>query len=708
MDFKILKKLNKVVMLMMMTGLLSGCGDDGPRPPVAPIRPTELTAFGDTRVDNYFWLRERENPEVIAYLEAENAYTEAIMQSTEELQEKLFREMKGRIKKDDTSAPYTWNGFRYYQRYVAGGEYALYCRKPVGGDTEQIMLDGNALYPGDGYFSLRAVKVSPDAKLVAFGTDTEGRRFYDLQVKNLETGDLLPERIENVTGNAAWAMDSRTLFYSRQDPETLRSYQIWRHRLGTPAAEDVLVYEEKDETFGVSVHRSKSDRYLFITSHQTLSSEWRLLEADNPEGQFRVFQPRQRDLEYDIEHQGDRFVILTNDQARNFRLMECGLQETGIGSWREILGHRPEVYLEDVEVFRDWLVVMERFDGLSHLRAIPLAEGEDHLLEFPDPTWTVWLDVNKDMDSAVLRYGYESMTTPGSVYAYDLPTREQTLLKRTEVLGGFEAENYVSEYLQVPARDGTLVPVSMVYRKGFERDGKSPLLLYGYGSYGYSMDADFESSLLSLLDRGFVYAIAHVRGGEEKGRAWYEDGKLLNKKNTFTDFIDCGRYLVAEGYTSREGLFAEGGSAGGLLVGAVLNMAPELWRGVVAAVPFVDVVTTMQDADIPLTTGEYDEWGNPGQEEYYRYMVSYSPYDNVAAVEYPALLVTTGLHDSQVQYWEPAKWVAKLRALKKGDAPLLLKTNMEAGHGGASGRFRRLKETALNYAFMLELAGVRE
>ena len=704
----ILKNMNKVVLLMMMTGLLGGCREEGPRPPVADVRPTELTAFGETRVDDYFWLREREDPDVIAYLEAENAYTGAVMRPTEALQEKLFAEMKGRIKKDDSSAPYTWNGYRYYRRFVSGGEYALHCRQPVGSDTEQVMLDGNQLNPGDGYFSLRGVKVSPDAKLVIFGTDTEGRRFYDLQIKNLETGEMLPDRIDNVTGNVAWAMDNRTFFYSRQDPETLRSHQIWRHRLGTPADQDVLVYEEEDDTFSVSVHRSKSDRYLFITSHQTLSSEWRLLEADNPEGEFRVFQPRVRDLEYDVEHQGDRFIILTNDQARNFRLMTCDLRRTGREYWRQILGHREDVYLEDVEVFRHWLVVMERFDGLSHLRAIPQAQGEDHILGFHDPTWTVWLDVNMDMDTTRLRYGYESMTTPDSIFEYDLLTREQKLLKQTEVLGGFEPQNYVSEYLQVPARDGALVPVSLVYRQGFERNGQSPLLLYGYGSYGYSLDADFDSSLLSLLDRGFVYAIAHVRGGEEKGRAWYEDGKLLRKKNTFTDFIDCARYLVAEGYTSSEGLFAEGGSAGGLLMGAVLNMAPDLWRGVVAQVPFVDVVTTMQDADIPLTTGEYDEWGNPGEEEYYRYMLSYSPYDNVTAQEYPALLVTTGLHDSQVQYWEPAKWVAKMRALKKGDAPLLLKTNMEAGHGGASGRFRRLKETALSYAFMLDLAGIRE
>ncbi len=701
-------RMIKVVVLMMLSGLFTGCNEGGPNPPVAAIQPHELKAFGETRVDNYFWLRERENPEVIAYLEAENSYLKEVLADTEPLQEKLFEEMKGRIKKDDTTVPYLRNGYWYYTRFEKGGEYALHCRRHDGNDSEQVMLNGNTLSPDDGYFSLRAVKVSPDSRLVVYGIDTEGRRFYTLRFMDLDTGRVFDDVIADVTGNVAWALDNKTLFYCRQDAETLRSYQIWRHELGTDVAGDVLVHEETDETFDVSVHRSKSDRYLFISSSQTLSTEFRILEADNPKGEFRLFEPRSRDHEYDIEHQGDRFVILTNRGAKNFRLMECPLDQTKVENWQEVIGHRDDVYLEDVEVFDQWLVVTERFDGLSHLKVLPLDGSEPHHLEFDDPTWSVWLDSNVDMQLAVLRFGYSSLTTPDSVFDYDLSAHTRKLLKQDEVLGGFDSTKYQAEYLQVPARDGTLVPVSLVYRKGFERNGQSPLLLYAYGSYGYSMDADFRSTRLSLLDRGFVYAIAHVRGGEEKGRAWYEDGKLLKKKNTFTDFVDCGRHLAAEQYTSCDRLFAMGGSAGGLLVGAIMNMAPETWRGVIAQVPFVDVVTTMQDASIPLTTSEYDEWGNPADEEYYHYMLSYSPYDQVQAMDYPATLVTTGLHDSQVQYWEPAKWVARLRAVKTDQNPLLFKINMEAGHGGASGRFRRLEETALSYAFMLDLLEIKE
>ena len=696
---------------MMMTSVFSGCGngnEEGPAAPVARIQPTQLTAFGETRVDNYFWLRDRENPEVIQYLEAENKYLQEVMAPTEDLQKKLFEEMKGRIKKDDATVPYLYNGFWYYSRYEKGGEYALHCRRPNGSETEEVFLNGNKLAEGLGYFALDGVEVSPDGKKVVYGIDNAGRRFYTLHFKDLESGEILSDTIADVTGDVTWALDNRTVFYTRQDPETLRSYQVWRHELGAAPSADTLVFEEDDDTFDVSIERSKSEKFLIISSSQTLSTEHRILEADNPLGEFRIFEPRHRDLEYGIDHQGHRFIILTNHEARNFRLMQCDQNATGLENWTELIPHREDVFLEDLEVFDRWLVLAERFDGLTHLKIIPADGSDAHYLDFGEPTWAAWLSTNVSMDSDVLRFGYSSLTTPTTTYDYDLKTHEKTLLKQVEILGGFKAENYQAEYVQVPARDGTMVPVSLVYRKGFQPDGKSPLLLYAYGSYGYSMDADFGSSRLSLLDRGFVYAIAHVRGGEEKGRAWYEDGKLLNKKNTFTDFIDCGNYLVQQGYTAHNRIFAMGGSAGGLLMGAVLNMAPEVWRGVVAQVPWVDVVTTMQDDSIPLTTSEYDEWGNPADEEYYHYMLSYSPYDNVRAMNYPAILVTTGLHDSQVQYWEPAKWVAKLRAEKTDDNPLLFKINMEAGHGGASGRFRRLEETALSYAFMLDLLGVRE
>jgi oligopeptidase B len=700
---------SKVVLAMILSlTALAGCGG-GDKAPEAEIRPHEMTLHGHTRVDDYYWLKDRDNPEVIAYLEAENAYLKKTMVHTEELQTDLFEEMKGRIKKDDSSAPYEKNGYWYYTRYVKGGEYALHCRRPGSMEgPEEILFDGNAMGEGLGYFALRGVNVSPDNKLAVYGTDTFGRRFYTLRVKNLVTGEILSDQIKDVTSNVTWANDNRTLFYTRQDPETLRSYQIWRHELGTDTSSDVLVYQEDDDTFSCYVRRSKSDKYLFINSRHTLSSEVRLLEADNPTGKFRVFQPRQRDVEYGVSHQGDRFLVRTNLHATNFRLMECGLDQTWLANWREVIPHRKDVLLEDVEVFNDFLVLGERFDGLTHLKIIPQDGSEPHHLDFGEPTWSAWSAYNPQMDSQILRFGYSSLTTPRSTFAYDMRTRKKELIKQQEVLLGFDAANYKAEYLHVPARDGVLVPVSLVYRKGFEPDGSSPLLLYAYGSYGYSMDAGFNSSRLSLLDRGFVFAIAHIRGGQEMGRHWYEDGKLLKKMNTFTDFIDCGRYLVEKKYTSRNRLFAAGGSAGGLLIGAVVNMAPDLWKGVEAAVPFVDVVTTMLDDSIPLTTGEYDEWGDPHQKEYYDYMLSYSPYDNVTAQDYPAMLVTTGLHDSQVQYFEPAKWVAKLRATSTGDNQLIFKINMEAGHGGKSGRFRRLEEEALAYAFFLDLAGIEE
>ncbi|MCP4571013.1 MAG: S9 family peptidase [bacterium] len=697
----------KVVAMMILASVAAGCGG-GAEPPVAKQVAHEMTIHGDTRTDDYYWLREREDPEVIAYLEAENAYTEAALDHVSGLRTELFEEMKGRIKEDESSAPYELRGYWYYDRYRPGGEYEVVCRRRGSMDgPEEIMLDGDALSEGHDYFAMRGAEVSPDNRLLIYGTDTVGRRFYTLRVKNLETGELLPDVIPDVTGNVEWAMDNRTLFYSRQDPETLRTYQIWRHELGTDPADDVLVFTEEDDTFGCWVWRTKSDEYLVISSSQTLSTESRLLAADDPTGEFRVFQPRQRDLEYHIEHHGDRFLVHTNLHATNFRLMDCPEDKTWLAHWREVEPHRQDVLLEDVDVFTDFLVLTERRNGLSHLRVMDLRSGESHDLDFGEPTWSAWSAYNPQMDTRTLRYGYSSLTTPRSTYAYDMTTRERELVKQQEVLGGFDPADYQAEYLHATARDGTPVPISLVYRKGLARDGKAPLLLYAYGSYGYSRDADFRSTRLSLLDRGFVYAIAHVRGGQEMGRQWYEDGKLLKKMNTFTDFIDCGEHLVAEGYTSRDKLFAAGGSAGGLLVGVVVNEAPDLWRGAVAAVPFVDVITTMLDDTIPLTTGEYDEWGNPHDKTYYDYMLSYSPYDNVRAQDYPSLLVTAGLHDSQVQYWEPAKWVAKMRAEKTDDNRLLLRTNMDAGHGGQSGRYRSLEETALEFAFCLDLAGVR-
>ncbi len=696
----------KVVLLMsVIVGALGGCGK-GPVPPEAAIKPHEMTIHGDTRVDNYYWLNERENPDVIAYLEAENAYLDVVMKDTVDLQSELLAEMKGRIKKDDYSAPVEKDGYFYYARYVLGGEYAVHCRRAGNMDgAEEVLLDGNAMGKDEGYFALRGVSVSPDTKQLVYAEDKAGRRLYTLHFKDLATGVISTEEIPNVTGNVAWASDNRTVFYGKKDLETLRSHQVWRHTLGTDPASDVLVYEEKDDTFSCRVSRSKSGQYLFITSDQTLTTETRMLEADNPTGSFRVFQPRQRDVEYHVSHQGERFLVHTNLHAKNFRLMECGLDQTWLANWREVEPHRVDVLLDGVGVFNDWIVLSERFGGLSHLRVVPMDGSDSHQLDFGEPTWSAWISANLMMQTDTLRFGYESLTTPTTTFAYDMKKRTKTIIKQTEVLGDFDAANYVAEYVHVPARDGVLVPVSLVYRKGFEPDGTAPLLLYAYGSYGYSQDAGFDSSRLSLLDRGFVYAIAHIRGGQEMGRHWYEDGKLLKKKNTFTDFVDCGEYLVAQNYTSSDRLFAAGGSAGGLLMGAVVNMAPDLWKGVLAAVPFVDVVTTMLDETIPLTTGEFDEWGNPKEKKYYDYMLSYSPYDQVEAKAYPAMLVTTGLHDSQVQYFEPAKWVAKLRAVKTDDNPLLFKINMEAGHGGKSGRFRRLEEKALSYAFFLDLAG---
>ena len=545
--------------------------------------------------------------------------------------------------------------------------------------------------------------ISPDHGRIAYGVDTRGRRIYTIEVKDLSSGQVL-DRIPDVTSNVVWAEDGRTLFYSKQDPDTLRTYQIWRHTVGADHADDVLVFEEADSEFSCFVTKTRSRRFLLIGSYQTLSSEWRILEADNPQGSFRVVAPRRPKHEYSVAHHGDHLYVVTNLDALNFRLMRTPLSSTDVDSWEEVLPHRADVLLEDVDLFANHMVVSERRGGLINLRVIPFGNGAPYDIEFDEPAYSVGPRDNHEFETSVLRYGYSSLTTPDSVYDHDLESRERVLRKRKEILGDFDPADYASERLEARAPDGTGVPISLVYKKPFRPDGTRPLLLYGYGSYGYSIDPRFSPNALSLLDRGFVYAIAHIRGGQELGRRWYEDGKLLKKRNTFTDFIACAEFLVRKGYTHPDWLFAMGGSAGGLLVGAVINMAPQLFHGAVAAVPFVDVVTTMLDETIPLTTSEYDEWGNPNDPTYYEYMLSYSPYDQVTAQDYPNLLVTTGLHDSQVQYWEPAKWVAKLRAMKTGDEVLLFKTTMEAGHGGASGRYRRYEDQALIYAFLLDLA----
>jgi len=677
-------------------------------PPVAQKIPVELTTHGHTRIDEYFWLRERENPAVTKYLAAENDYTAAAMRHTEALQEKLFEEIVGRISQDDMSAPCLDNGYYYYFRFEEGKEYPVHCRRKDGMQApEEVLLNVNEMAEGHEYYSVAGLAVSPDNAVLAFGVDTVSRRRYTIHFKDLRTGAILEDRIPDTTGRAAWAGDSRTVFYAVKD-ETLRPFKIARHEVGTDVSGDAAVFVETDPTFNAGVRRSKSGRYIFVTSHSTLSTEYRFLGADAPAAEFQVLQPREADLEYDAEHLGDSFYIVTNLGARNFRLMKTPVSKPLKENWTEVIPHREEVLLQGIELFDGHMALSERQDGLTRLRIIRLADRAEHYIDFGEETYSVRIGDNMEMGAGILRFEYSSLTTPNSTYEYDMETKEKRLVKREKVLGGFDPAGYESKRLYATARDGKRIPISLVYRKGIERDGNNPLLLYGYGSYGASMDAYFRSNLLSLLDRGFVYAIAHIRGGQEMGRSWYEDGKLLNKKNTFTDFVDCAEFLRSEKFTEPERLFAMGGSAGGLLVGAVINMRPDLFRGVVAAVPWVDVVTTMLDSSIPLTTAEYDEWGDPNDKAYYDYMLSYSPYDNVKAADYPAMLVTAGFHDSQVQYWEPAKWVARLRAMKNDGDVVLLHTNMGAGHGGVSGRFRRFRETALQYAFLLDLAGIRD
>ncbi|MGV3696245.1 S9 family peptidase [Flavobacterium sp.] len=679
--------------------------------PVAKIIPHTLEKHGHIRIDNYYWLNERENPEVIAYLDEENEYYRQSTAHTKDFQQDLFEEMKARIKEDDESVPYFYNGYYYITRFEKGKDYPIHSRKKGSMDAkEEILFDCNEMANGHAYFNLSGLSISEDNTMAAFGVDTVSRRQYTIQIKNLISGEILPVKLENTTGGSTWASDNKTLFYSRKDEVTLRADRIYKHKIGTEAEKDTLVFFEKDETFDVSVYKSKSKKYLIINSGSTMTTEYQTLLSATPDAKFKVFQKRTRGLEYSISHYGEHFYILTNkDKATNFKLMKTHELATSKDNWEDVIAHRDNVLLEDIDIFKDYLVVSERFNGLNNIRIMPWSGKGEYYLPFGSETYMAYTTTNLDFDTEILRYSYQSLATPVSVIDFNMKTKEKTVLKEQEVLGGkFDKNNYTEERIWATAKDGTQVPISMVYRKGVKRNGKNPLLLYAYGSYGVTMDCHFSSVRLSLLDRGFIFAIAHIRGGEDLGREWYDNGKLLKKKNTFTDFIDCSRFVISQKYTSAEHLYAEGGSAGGLLMGAIVNMAPNLYKGVIAQVPFVDVVTTMLDDTIPLTTGEYDEWGNPNIKKYYNYMLSYSPYDNVVAQEYPNLYISTGLHDSQVQYWEPAKWVAKLRILKTDNNKLYLDTNMEAGHGGASGRFEAIKEIAKEFSFLLDLEGIKK
>ena len=676
--------------------------------PLAPKIPKILEAHGEERIDYYYWMNDRNDPAVISYLEAENSYYEKYTKHTKLFQEKLFEEMKSRIKEDDETVPYRINGYWYKTKFETGREYPVYTRwKDTEPANEQVLFNCNEMAEGHDYFHLRGISVSPDNSMAAYGVDTVSRRQYDIRIKNLNTGEQGEDILNNTTGSAVWANDNKTIFYTAKDPVTLRADKIYRHVLGTSPEEDVLVYSESDDTFNTFVYKSKSKKYLIIGSYSTLTSEYRVLNADNPYGEFEIFSKRERGLEYSIYHYNNHFYVLTNkDGATNFKLMKVGEDNTSSENWEDFVGHRDDILLEDVEIFKDYYVLLERVEGLNKIRISRWENEESYYLPFESETYVAGLHINPDFESDTVRYVYNAMTTPYSIIDYNMVTGKKTVMKIQEVLGGsFKQENYLSQRIWASAEDGERIPISLVHHKNTPVDGNSPLLLYGYGAYGSTVDPYFSVIRLSLLDRGFIFAIAHIRGGEYLGRPWYEQGRLLYKKNSFTDFIDCAKHLIAENFTSEEHLYAYGASAGGLLVGAAINMAPHIFKGVIAGVPFVDVITTMLDESIPLTTGEYDEWGNPNEKEYYDYIMTYSPYDNVRKGSYPNMLVTTGLHDSQVQYWEPAKWVAKLRELKTDDNLLFLNTNMGTGHGGASGRFEALKETAKEYAFLLDLEG---
>ena len=689
--------------------------------PIAKKEAFPMSIHGDTRIDNYYWMKltdeqknaaepDAQTQEVLDYLNAENAYSDASLAHLKELRGTLYDEIVGRIKQTDMSVPYFQNGYHYFTRYTEGKEYPIYSRrKGTLTSAEQILLNVNELAEGLDYYNARGLNVSPDNKILGYGEDTLSRRIYTLRFKDLSSGKMLEDVIANTTGSMTWGNDNKTIFYTRKD-KSLRSYKVFRHVLGTPVSEDVEVFHEKDETFSCYVYKTKSKKFIVIGSFATLSAEFQYLDANKPDGEFTLFQEREREHEHSISHYGDNWYIVTNqDGAKNFKVMVTPDTKTTKENWTDFIPHQEDVLISSVEVFQDYLVMNERSEGITKVKIMPWTDmNAAHYVDFGEDTYMAYTSTNPESDTDKVRLYFTSLTTPGSTYDYDMSQRQLDLKKRQEVVGDFDSNNYQSERVSVLATDGAKVPVSIVYKKGFKKDGTQPLLLYAYGSYGSSMDPYFSSVRLSLLDRGFAFAIAHIRGGQEMGRQWYDDGKMLNKMNTFTDFIDVGQYLTDNNYTSSDNLFCMGGSAGGLLIGAVINMKPQLWKGAIAAVPFVDVVTTMLDETIPLTTGEFDEWGNPKEKQFYDYMKSYSPYDQVKRQDYPNLLVTTGYHDSQVQYWEPAKWIAKLRDMRTDKSTLLLDTNMDAGHGGSSGRFARYKKTALNYAFLLDLAGKTE
>ena len=675
------------------------------KPPIAKQKPEKLIKHNDERIDNYFWLRNPEDSEVIAYLEAENDYTKAKMAPTEGLQKKLYDEMLSRIKETDLSVPYRKGDYSYYSRTEEGKDYPIYCRKQGSLDTqEEIILDQNKLAESYEYFSIGVLSVSPNHNILAYSVDTSGAEQYTLFFLDLTTRKLYPESIPNTYYSSAWGNDNQTFFYTKID-DTNRPYQLWRHSLGSDAA-DVLVYQEDEESFFLSVGKTRSQDYIVLDLDSQITSEVYYLDADNPTGEFQIIAPREAGVEYGIEHHSDRFYITTNEEAINFKLMEAPVTAPKKENWQVVIPHREDIMLSGVSAFADHLIIFERKAGLPTVRVQQFSTGEEHELSFPEPTYSVRESTNPEFNTSTWRFSYSSLVTPSSVFDYNLVTRERELKKEQEVLGGYDRSQYISKRLLATAKDGTQVPISMVYKQGVEPDGKNPLFLTGYGSYGVSYPASFSSIRLSLLDRGIIYAIAHIRGGQEMGRKWYEDGKFLKKKNTFTDFIACGEYLIEENWTASDRLVISGGSAGGLLMGAVVNMRPDLFKAVVADVPFVDVVTTILDESLPLTVIEWDEWGNPNDKTYYDYMKSYSPYDNVEAKDYPDMLILGGLNDTRVKYWEPAKWTAKLRALKTDNNILLLKTNMGAGHGGASGRYESLKETAFEYAFLLDRLGL--
>lgn len=682
--------------------------------PVAMIKPSERNIHNERVIDDYYWMNDffKQGPDadlVIDYLKQENNYTDAVLKPTEILQEQLFKEMKARIKENDESVPYLKNSYYYYTRTEVGKQYFKFCRKEDKINAiEEVLLDVDAMAEGYAYYSAIGFSVSPDNTLMSFAVDTVSRREYTIYIKNILTGEIYKDEILRTSGDSTWANDNKTLFYTSKNPITLLSERINRHTLGTETTADVTVYQEIDNTNYIDVGKSKNGEYIFIQSEGTLSSEVFYLKADDPNGVFQLFQPRIREVLYHVTALEDRFLIITNDDAKNFKIMQCPLSNTNKEHWTTFIPHREDVLISEVDEFKDYLVVSERKNGLSHIAVHNLKNKEHHYLDFGEVVYTVYPSTNVEYSTQKLRFGYTSLVTPSSTYEYDMVTRKKSLLKQQELIGGYDVQLYSTERIFAKASDGTAIPISLVYKNDIQKDGSAPLLLYAYGSYGYAMDPTFNSARLSLLDRGFIYAIAHIRGGEEMGRQWYEEGKMMNKINTFTDFIACGHYLIDQKFTSLGHLYAQGGSAGGLLMGAVANMEPNLWNGIIAQVPFVDVVNTMLDEGIPLTTNEYDEWGNPNEEEAYFYMKSYSPYENVEQMDYPNILVTTGLHDSQVQYFEPAKWVAKLRKMKTDSRVLLLKTDMEYGHGGASGRFDYLKDIAVNYAFLFALEQVEK